>query len=140
MKHGPGLRALATALGLLLAPVAFAQPTADEPLETTPVRMRLNLERTELPGKEGMGLVGTSYLLEVVPGVWVGPAAYGAITGSRGGMFTVGAEAGWQRPLVGPLAIELGFYAGGGGGGNAPVGGGLMLRPHVDLLWNIGGQ
>ncbi|WP_295639073.1 hypothetical protein [uncultured Methylibium sp.] len=139
MKPGPGLRALATALGLLSAPVAFAQPTA-EPIETTPARMRLNLERTELPGNEGMGLVGTSYLLEVVPGVWVGPAAYGAITGSRGGMFTVGAEAGWQRPLVGPLSIELGFYAGGGGGGNAPVGGGLMLRPHVDLLWNIGGQ
>lgn len=139
MKPGIGPRALATVLGLLLAYGAFAQPTA-EPIETTPARMRLNLERTELPGNEGMGLVGTSYLLEVVPGVWVGPAAYGAITGQRGGMFTVGVEAGWQRPLVGPLAIELGFYAGGGGGGNAPVGGGLMLRPHVDLLWNIGGQ
>ena len=99
MKQGSGLRALATVLGLLFAAGSFAQPTA-EPIETTPARMRLNLERTELPGQEGMGLVGTSYLLEVVPGVWVGPAAYGAITGSRGGMFTVGAEAGWQGPVV----------------------------------------
>lgn len=137
MNHGPGLRALATTLGLLLAPGTYAEPT-EEPLTTTPARMRLNLERTELPGGEGMGLVGTTYLLEVLPGVWAGPAAYGAITGQRGGMFTVGGEIGWQRPLAGPLAIELGFYAGGGGGGAAPVGGGLMLRPHVDLLWKSG--
>lgn len=137
MKPGPGLGGVALALGLLLPPGAVAQ-SAGEPLETTPARMRLNLERTELPGGEGMGLVGTSYLLELLPGVWAGPAAYGAITGQRGGLFTVGGEVGWQRPLAGPLAVELGFYAGGGGGGAAPVGGGLMLRPHVDLLWKSG--
>ncbi len=131
--------ALLGGAALLLATGALAQSAAG-PLETTPARMRLNLERAELPGQEGMGLVGTSYLLELAPGLWVGPAAYGAITGSRGGLFTVGAEAGWQRPLAGPVSIELGLYAGGGGGGNAPVGGGLMLRPHVDLLWDLGGQ
>ena len=30
------------------------------------------------------------------------------------------------------------MYAGGGGGSGAPQGGGLMLRPHVDLLWETG--
>ena len=30
------------------------------------------------------------------------------------------------------------MYAGGGGGGSAPVGGGLMLRPHADLWWDFG--
>lgn len=125
---------------LLLPPgLAGAQAGSNiEAIGSTPARLRLNLERTKLPGDEAMGLVGTTYLLELAPGFWAGPAAYGAITGQRGGMFTVGAEASWQRPITGPWAVELGFYAGGGGGGNAPVGGGLMLRPHVDLLWKSG--
>jgi hypothetical protein len=68
----------------------------------------------------------------------LGPAVYGAISGRRGGLFTVGAELAWQQRLAGPLTLDLGFYAGGGGGGSAPVGGGLMLRPHADLLWDFG--
>jgi hypothetical protein len=31
------------------------------------------------------------------------------------------------------------LYVGGGGGAAAPVGSGLMLRPHVDLLADLGG-
>jgi hypothetical protein len=85
-----------------------------------------------------MGLVGTTYLIGLGHGLSVGPAAYGAISGRRGGLFTVGGEAAWQRHLSGPLTLDLGFYAGGGGGGAAPVGGGLMLRPHADLLWDFG--
>lgn len=142
MSLGRALRIAAAAVAALLAlPGAAAQAAqAAQAVEVSPALLRLNLERTELPGQEGMGLVGTSYLIELRPGLWAGPAAYGAITGQRGGLFTVGVEAAWQRRLVGPLALELGFYAGGGGGGSAPVGGGLMLRPHVDLLWDFGGQ
>jgi hypothetical protein len=123
-------RALPTAL--LCAALAGAAAAA--PVET-PARLRIGIERVELPGGEGMGLVGTSYLLELAPDLWFGPAAYGAISGERGGLFTLGVEGAWRRPIGGPLVVELGYYAGGGGGGAAPVGGGLMLRPHVDLLW-----
>ena len=103
-------------------------------------RARIGFERLRFPGDEQVGLVGTSYLVDVpgLSGVALGPAAYGAITGRRGGLFTIGGEAAWRRRLVGPLEMEIGLYAGGGGGAAAPQGGGLMLRPHVDLLWDAG--
>jgi hypothetical protein len=106
-------------------------------LDARPARVRLNLERVQLPGNENMGLLGTSYLVEVTPGLSIGPAAYGAISGQRGGLFTVGVEASWTRRIAGPLGVELGLYVGGGGGSNAPDGDGLMLRPHADLWWEL---
>jgi hypothetical protein len=116
---------------------AQAQP-ASEPWVVVPAEMRLGIEKVTLPGKEKMGLVGTTYLLELGHGFSGGPAAYGAISGRRGGLFTVGAELAWRHRLADPLDLDLGYYVGGGGGGSAPVGGGLMLRPHADLLWDFG--
>ena len=124
-------------LGMTGPGLAFAQSVGD-PLTVAPAQVRLGFEKVELPGNEKMGLVGTSYLVDVGRGFFVGPAAYGAISGRRGGLFTVGGEAAWQGMLAGPLTLTLGVYAGGGGGGAAPVGGGLMLRPHADLLWDFG--
>ena len=92
-----------------------------------------------LPVGEKMGLVGTSYLVELQPGLCAGPVIYGSVSGPYGGLFTVGAEAALCTMLAGPLSLEAGVYLGGGGGGGAPVGGGLLLRPHADLLWNFGG-
>ncbi|HEX6704466.1 MAG TPA: hypothetical protein VF169_06870 [Albitalea sp.] len=131
-----GLPSLLAGLGLAACDAAWAQ--AQDPLVSTPAQIKLGIEKVQLPGDEKMGLVGTTYLVDVGHGFHVGPAAYGAISGQRGGLFTVGVEGGWQRRLAGPLALDLGFYAGGGGGGAAPVGGGLMLRPHADLLWDFG--
>ena len=100
---------------------------------------RIGFERVKLPGREPVGLVGTSYLVDVpaLPGLSIGPASYGAISGQRGGFFTVGGEVDWRQRLAGPIGLELGLYAGGGGGAGAPQGGGLMLRPHADLLWDF---
>ena len=108
-------------------------------LISIPSVVRVNAERIRLPGKENMGLLGTSLLLQVAPSVYVGPAAYGAFTGQRGGFFTVGAEASLRRAVTEFLDVEVGLYAGGGGGGAAPVGGGLMLRTHADLTRDLGG-
>jgi hypothetical protein len=107
-------------------------------LSTVPSVIRVNAERIRLPGRENMGLLGTSYLLQVAPNVYVGPAAYGAFTGQRGGFFTVGAEASMRRAVSEFMDVEVGVYAGGGGGGAAPVGGGLMLRTHADLTRDFG--
>jgi len=115
---------------------AWAQTS--DPLVTLPAHMKLGAERVTLPGNETMGLVGTTYLVGVGRGFSLGPAAYGAVSGRRGGLFTLGVETAWQRRIAGPLVLDLGYYAGGGGGGGAPVGGGLMLRPHADLLWDFG--
>mgnify|MGYP001599106294 FL=1 len=135
--HG---RALGLLVGVVIAIAAPARAAADDGVSTPGAHARIGFERVKFPGDERVGLVGTSYLVDVpqVAGLAVGPAVYGAITGRRGGFFTVGGEAAWRRQLAGPLGIELGLYAGGGGGAGAPQGGGLMLRPHADLLWDFG--
>jgi hypothetical protein len=102
---------------------------------------RLSLERVRFAGSEQrVGLVGTSYLIDIaeVPGLSVGPAVYGAVSGGHGGFFSLGGELAWRHRLFGPVGTEIGLYAGGGGGGGAPAGSGLMLRPHADLVWDLG--
>ncbi|MEO8081982.1 MAG: hypothetical protein ABI641_15720 [Caldimonas sp.] len=130
---------------LLSAVCAAAAPIAaraDDATAAMPsAHARISFERVRFPGDgPRVGLIGTSYLVDVpkVEGLSIGPAVYGAITGGRGGFFTVGGEVAWRRALYGPFGVELGFYAGGGGGASAPQGGGLMLRPHADLVWDLG--
>lgn len=125
------------AMLIAAASTATAQVAA-QGVDHRAATIRLGYERIELPGNEGLGLVGTTYLMDIGSGFALGPAAYGAITGQRGGLFTLGAELAWRTRIAGPLELEAGYYVGGGGGGNAPVGGGLMVRPHADLLWNFG--
>ena len=107
-------------------------------VERLDARVRLSQERVTFPGNEHVGLLGTTYLVDLPGGLSLGPALYGADAGQRGGFFTFGMEAAWHRRVLGPLRVELGLYAGGGGGSGSPQGGGLMLRPHADLLWGFG--
>lgn len=133
------LCSLAGALATPVIAAAQSTPVPDTPaLLTLPARVTLGLERVRLPEDEGMGLLGANYLLEVTPGWWLGPALYGAATGRRGGLFTWGAEGQRRWRLDERWALAAGLYAGGGGGAGAPVGGGLMLRPHVDLMFDFG--
>jgi hypothetical protein len=101
---------------------------------------RMGFEQLKLPANETMGMLGVNYLVETLPNLYVGGAAYGVLSGHRGGFFTVGSEVAWHQKFFHQWEWETGLYAGGGGGGGATtlVGGGLMLRPHVDLLWNFG--
>ena len=131
---------------LLLAPVlvlslaTFAH--ADENTLSMPAaHLRVGIERVRFADdSERVGLVGTSYLVDLggVPGLSIGPAVYGAVSGERGGFFSLGGEAAWRHRILGPVGIELGAYVGGGGGGGVPKGSGLMLRPHADLVWDLG--
>ena len=120
------------------APVVPTTPS----LATPSSHFRLGFERVRFgDDAKRVGLVGTSYLIDVaeLPGVAVGPAVYGAISGGRGGFFALGGEAAWRHRLIGPVGTEIGVFAGGGGGGGAPAGSGFMLRPHADLVWDLGG-
>ncbi len=103
-----------------------------------PAMFRGGFEQITLPANEAMGMVGVNYLVETVPNLYFGGAAYGALTGQRGGFFTAGAEVAWHQKLQSRWEWETGLYTGAGGGSTTLVGGGLMLRPHVDLLWNFG--
>ena len=120
---------------------AVDQPFADAFVSQS-AQIKLGVESIKLPAGPSMGMVGVTYLVEAMPGLYLGPAAYGAVSGNQGGFFTVGGEVAWQQALTSTLSVQTGLYAGGGGGGggNTLWGGGLMLRPHADLLWDFGGM
>jgi hypothetical protein len=140
--RGKARRATRAAAGLLAwlgAPaLVLAQAGSATAWSDRPAFARLGYETVTLPGDEKMGLVGMTYLVQPRDGLCLGPAAYGAVSGQRGGFFTFGGEAALCTRVYGPLDVVAGLYVGGGGGAAAPVGGGLMLRPHLDLLWNFG--
>lgn len=125
------------ALPMLLVSAAAAQSAAAG-WHNDPAHVRLGYETVTLPGDEKMGLLGATYLVEARPGLCIGPGVYSAVSGQRGGLFVVGGEAALCMRLMPSLSLQAGLFVGGGGGGAAPVGGGLMLRPHVDLLWDFG--
>ncbi len=130
-----------TLLTFVLAGCAAATAGAAEPaasVSSLPADLSASLERVRLPGGEPMGLIGTSLVFELAPGWWVGPALYGAATGHRGGLFTWGVEGQHRWQLAPRWQLGAGLYVGGGGGAAAPVGGGLMLRPHAELMFDFG--
>ena len=131
-------------MGLIFGCILSGQVVADDydGLMHFPAIFRGSIEQIELPAREKMGLVGTSYLVDIAPNLYLGGAVYGAFTGERGGFFTIGPELAWRQRLYRNVEWATGLYAGAGGGGGATalVGGGLMLRPHIDLMWNFGGH
>jgi hypothetical protein len=135
--------AVACALALAASRAAPQEAPASEPAPlpaaSADARLRLGAERVRLPGHERMGLVGVTELINVGGDWWAGPGVYGAATGHRGGLFVPGVEGAWSRPFNDWLAVDAGVFVGGGGGATAPAGGGLMLRPHVDLVLRLPG-
>jgi len=103
--------------------------------------VKAGFESINLPTAKNMGTIGTTYLVEIGHGFYFGPAIYGAVTGEQGGFFTLGGELAWHYPLFSKIELQTGIYVGGGGGGGGASslwGGGLMLRPHADLVWDFG--
>ena len=121
---------------------ARARRTAPPTLAIPSSHARIGYEQIRFPGDgPRVGVVGTSYLIDV-GGVErprrsarrsTAPSAATTAASSASA-----AKLAWRHRLVGPVGVELGLYAGGGGGGGAPQGSGLMLRPHVDLVWDLG--
>ena len=142
------IKQISLALGLIMAGSAHAAANPPEqgaaPFADAHVRkdaeLKLGYEVLDLPKSEPMGVVGASYLVEMAPELFVGPAAYGAIYGDRGGFYSFGAELAWHHKIYSDLELQTGLYLGGGGGagGNAYWGGGLMVRPYANLLWDFG--
>lgn len=127
-----------TALSLLLAAGAACAQT--EQLKMS-LEMRFDPAHidTEGHGRERLGLVMTSLLLEPAYDWWVGPAVVGAATGQRGGFFVLGGQVVRRWRSTDNWVAQLGLLMGGGGGGGAPVGGGLMLLPSASLSYDWGG-
>lgn len=126
-----------TALAAPRAVMAQGTPPATGSA-TLPTSGMLGFEVLRLPGGEHMGVVSGSVLFDI-GGDWaVGPAVYGAATGHRGGFFAGGVELQRRWGITPGLALATGLFAGGGGGAGTPAGSGLMLRPAVTLLKDLG--
>jgi hypothetical protein len=124
------------ALTSLLWPAAAWTQAAEPP--ALPMSVSVGVESVRLPEGERLGLVGTRLLFGVGDAWSAGPAVYGAATGRHGGFFVGGFEAEGRWALARDVALAGSLFVGGGGGGNAPVGGGLMLRPAVALMVRLG--
>lgn len=126
---------LAAALAALVIPAGASAQLRSESLPTSAM---LGAERVRLPGSETMGLVGATLLFEAGETWGIGPAVYGAASGRRGGFFVGGVEVQKRWALGRELTLATGIFAGGGGGAGAPVGNGLMVRPALTLLKDVG--
>lgn len=123
----------------LLLPVSAWSASQDK-IHSSQGRLRMTFEELELPGGEGMGFVGGTFLFDLSENLAYGLASYGALTGERGGFITLGFSYEYTKKLVDALSLSSGFFvgAGGGRGGFTLQGGGLMLRPHLGLQINAG--
>lgn len=127
-----------TALSLSLAAGAVCAQTEQLPMSLETRFDPAHIDTTA-QGRERLGLVSTSLLLEPAYGWWVGPAVVGAATGQRGGFFVLGGQVARRWYSTDNWMAQLGLLMGGGGGGGAPVGGGLMVLPSASLSYDWGG-
>lgn len=104
---------------------------------SAPVEISVTAESVRVDNGVEMGLLGLHYERLFTPHWSAGVSAYGAATGDRGGFFAWGAN-GAHRHRWGPWQAETGLFVGGGGGSPGWVGGGLMLRPHVEVSRSVG--
>jgi len=84
-------------------------------------------------GEKKLGLSGLHYIFDINRSFYGGVGYYGAITGRRGGFFTLGLNAGFQARIQSKLFVDAGIYFGGGGGAAAPDGGGAVILPHAHI-------
>lgn len=144
LKYLHLLLTLVIATGLLGSRAVHAQaqtepqPVGSATAESLPTSGMLSYERIRLPQGERVGLIGGSLLFDIGGDWGLGPAVYGAARGQRGGFFVGGVELQRRWGLARGLSLATGLYVGGGGGNGAPVGGGLMLRPALTLLKDLG--
>ena len=108
-----------------------------------PSRFRISAEELQMNGSEpNIAFVGHGYeifgLSSKSPNTYFGVNSFSALTGIRSGFFVFGVTGGYQHQLFSDkFHYDLGFFIGGGGGSGTPDGGGLMLRPHIDLSYHI---
>jgi hypothetical protein len=129
--EGGWSRALTAACDVTALLLAIAVPLAAQSADTTRsvgMSVVVGFESVREAGGEPIGLIGASLVFALPGRMYLGPALYGAATGSRGGIFNGGLELQHRMPVSGRWRLDAGVYAGAGGGDGAPVGEGLMVR------------
>ena len=125
----------------VFSPISSAQSLGEveDSLTSTSGKLRTTFEEISLPDNEKMGFVAGTFLYGVNDWLDLGVGTYGALTGERGGFITLGIAAEVSKYLTDAVSINTGLFvgAGGGRGGYHLSGGGLMLRPHIGLNYDI---
>lgn len=117
---------------------AFAAAGEAARLQHSPVRLHLNYEQLDISPDEKLGLLGAHYLVAFDNDWYFGPSVFSAMDGERGGFFTGGFTAGTRRRIAKSWYWDSGLFVGAGGGGSAPQGGGMMVRPHLGISYDLG--
>lgn len=121
---------------IICSQVVFSQDTFS--VDRLNSRIRFSGESVNMKNEADIGFLGIGYevfgLSSKFPHWYFGANTYSALTGIRSGFFVFGVSTGIQKPIIkDKLSYDLGLFLGGGGGSGAPDGGGLMVRPHIDL-------
>src|SRR6056300_1144783 len=95
--------------------------------------LSIDMPITNVPNEKNMGFTGIHYNLMVNDWLYGGLGIYGAVSGDRGGFFTLGVNAGIKKIFGDNFYVDTGFHFGGGGGASAPDGGGAFILPHFNL-------
>ena len=80
-----------------------------------------------------MGLLNLSYFADLSPILYAGFGGYGSVTGTQGGLFTLGFGAGAHYEILPHIWPDASIFIGGGGGKSSLTGGGLMIQPQAGL-------
>ena len=99
--------------------------------------LSIDMPDTNFINEDNMGFSGIHYNLFLNENFYTGVGIYGSVTGQRGGFFTLGINAGYQKYFSNRFYVDTGFHFGGGGGAGAPDGGGAFILPHVNLGYNF---
>ena len=118
-------------LAILLTTLSYSKALKIYQAEAT-----IGYEQWKLPKDEILGITRVGVLFNIAPWWYSGLNIYGATKGKRGGFFTLGFDNGLQTNQKLPLSLRAGLFVGAGGGGSAPQGGGLMLRPYLEIKYN----
>ena len=106
--------------------------------ETQKAFAKLDFLSLDLPVSDpNMGFTGIHYNLMINDWSYAGLGIYGAVSGNKGGFFTLGVNAGIKKYFTEDFYVDTGFHFGGGGGAGAPDGGGAFILPHFNLGYNF---
>ena len=99
-------------------------------------------ESDELDSDIGFFVAGIEFheLLSTFKPFYAGLSTLSAVKGNYPGLISLGVTSGCRFNLVkNSLFLDTGVYVGAGGGGGALDGGGLVVRPHLNIEKNIAG-
>lgn len=99
--------------------------------------LSIKMPETTILNEANMGFTGIHYNLMINHWAYAGVGIYGAVTGERGGFFTLGVNGGIKKYLGEDFYVDTGFHFGAGGGAGAPDGGGAFILPHFNLGYDF---